>query len=141
MMAAGIERLELAGRIEDCEHAILGGDDVLDLRAEGWAIEVAEPDGVRAADFIAIAGADAAAGGADVFAVGRVLIECAVLGEVPGKMTWARSLMRRLSAWPAPRLASSSSSSITRAGLITTPVAMTHVTPGVRMPLGSSESL
>ncbi len=39
-----------------------------------------------------------------------------------GKMTWARSLIRRLSAWPAPRLASSSSSSITRAGLITTPV-------------------
>ena len=80
-----IERLEFAGRVEDFEHAILGGDDVLDLRAERRAIEVAQADGVRAADLVAIAGADAAAGGADVLAVGRALVERAVLGEVPGE--------------------------------------------------------
>ena len=40
---------------------------------------------MRAADFVAIAGADAAARRADVLAIRRALVECAVLGKVPGK--------------------------------------------------------
>ena len=47
------------------------------------AIHVAEPHGVRSADLVAIAGADAAAGRADVLAVRRALVERAVLGEMP----------------------------------------------------------
>ena len=40
---------------------------------------------MRAADLVAVAGPDAAAGGADVLAVGRALVERPVLGEVPGE--------------------------------------------------------
>ena len=49
------------------------------------AIQVAQPDRVRAADLVAIARADAAPRGADVFAVRRVFVECPIFGKVPGK--------------------------------------------------------
>src|SRR5436190_12194887 len=79
------ERLEFAGRVEDLQHAIFGGGDVLNLPAESWAIEVAEADGVGPADLVAIAGANATASCADVFAVGRVFVERSIFSEVPGK--------------------------------------------------------
>ena len=41
--------------------------------------------GVRPADLVAVTGPDAAAGRADVLAVGRALVERPVFGEVPGK--------------------------------------------------------
>ena len=40
---------------------------------------------MRAADLVAIARADAAAGGADVLAIGGAFVERAILGKVPGK--------------------------------------------------------
>ena len=55
------------------------------VRAKVGAIQVAEPNRVRAADLVAVTGPDAAAGGADVLAVGGALVERFVLGEVPGK--------------------------------------------------------
>ena len=117
-----IERLELAGRIEHLEHAILGRDDVLDLRAKARAIQIAQPHGMRAADLVAIARADAATGRADVLAVGRALVERAIFGKVPGKDHVRPIADPQIVAHrPTPRFASSSSSSITRAGLSTTP--------------------
>src|SRR3954469_3554904 len=79
------ERFEFAGRVKHFEHAVFGGDDMLNLPAEGWAIEVAEADGVRSADLVAVARTNAATRGADVLAVGRVFVERAILGKMPGK--------------------------------------------------------
>ena len=61
-------------------------------------IQVAQAHGVRAADLVAVTGADAAAGGADVLAVGRALVERRSSAKCQGKITWARSLIRRVLA-------------------------------------------
>ena len=39
MIAAASSGLKFVGRIEHGQHAILGGDDVLDLRAKAGAIQ------------------------------------------------------------------------------------------------------
>ena len=80
------------------------------------AVQVAEANGVRAADLVAVAGPDAAAGGADVLAVGGVLVERPIFGEVPGEdhvgaVAEQQVLVARR---PCRGAASSSSSSITR---------------------------
>src|SRR5688572_7614031 len=80
-----IERLKLAGRIKRGKRAVLRFDNVRDPRPDRLAIEIAEPNGVRPADLVAVAGTNAAARGADVFAVGRVLVERSILGKVPGE--------------------------------------------------------
>src|SRR4051812_48506476 len=80
-----IERFEFAGRVQNLEYAIFRSDDVLDLPAECGTVQVAEAHSVRAADLVPVTGADAAAGRADVLAVRRVLVERAVLSEVPGE--------------------------------------------------------
>ena len=58
-----------------------------------------------------------------------------------GKITWARSLIIRFLPTATPRPTSRSISSRMLGGLSTTPPVTTHCTPGVRMPLGMSESL
>ncbi len=63
----------------------LAVDDVLDPLRKIVAIQVAQPHGERAADLVAVAGADAAHRGADVLAAGAALVERFVFGDVPGK--------------------------------------------------------
>ena len=58
-----------------------------------------------------------------------------------GKITWARSLNSKWPVTAMPRPVSMSISCRMLAGLSTTPPVTTHWTPGVRMPLGISESL
>jgi hypothetical protein len=82
----GIERLGAAvGSPPGRQHPVLDGDDVVHLGAEVVAIQVAEADRQRAADLVAVAGADAPAGGADRLAAGHTRVEQAVLGDVPGE--------------------------------------------------------
>ena len=98
--------------------------------------------GVRAADLVAVAGADAALRGADVLAVGacscRALVSSAMC---QGKITWARSLSIRFSPTLTPRAARPSISSRMLAGLSTTPPVTTHCTPGVQDAAGDEREL
>src|SRR4051812_29203711 len=78
----GVERLLLASQAD--EQFVFCRYDVLHPGVKIGAIHVAEPDGVRAANLVAIAGPDAAERRADVFAAGR-LVKQFVLGQMPWK--------------------------------------------------------
>ena len=65
------------------EQPVFEVDDVLHLRAEVGAVEVAEPDRQRTADLVAVAGPDAAAGGADRAPTGKTAVEEPILDDVP----------------------------------------------------------
>ena len=68
-----------------CEQAILEVDDVLQPGAEVGPVEIAEADRQRPPHLVAVAGADAAAGGADRPAPRQAAVEDPVFGDVPGK--------------------------------------------------------
>jgi hypothetical protein len=67
------------------EQFRLQGRDVSELCGELGPVEIAEPDGERAAHLVAVAGPDAAARRADRFTTGEAAVEQLVFGHVPGK--------------------------------------------------------
>ncbi len=82
----GIERrLSAWLAIHAGKRSVLGFADVLHLVAEIGAIQVTEAYCVRPADLVAVAGANAATGGADGFAALDRGVHRAVLGHVPGE--------------------------------------------------------
>ncbi len=78
-------RIEFRHVGQSGEHLPLDGDDPLDPRADRISIQIAQANGIRPADFVAIAGTDAALGRADGFAVGGPFVHRAVFDEVPGE--------------------------------------------------------
>jgi hypothetical protein len=75
----------LAHGTKAMEDLVLHVDDRLDARAEIGPVHVAQPDGQRPADLVAVARADAAQRGADRLAAGALLVQQAVFLEVPGE--------------------------------------------------------
>ena len=68
--------------------------------AEVGAVQVAQADGVRAADFVAVAGADAAPVVPMFSPLGVLLSSARSSAKCQGKITWARSLMHQVVGRP-----------------------------------------
>ena len=67
------------------EDFVLRLGDQLDPVAEIRTVHVAQPDGQRAAHLVAVAGSDAAHGGADRLAAGTLLVQEPIFLDVPGE--------------------------------------------------------
>ena len=137
----GVQRGAVGRSRGAAEHLVLRPHDLVDPPAEAGAIQVAQADGMDAADLVAIAGADAAQRGAERLAAGALDPTGGLPRKCQGKIRWARSLRIRLRPTWTPRAIRPSISSSRLAGLRTTPAATTHWTWGRKMPLGMSESL
>ena len=78
-------RIEPVARgAEGMKHLVLDAGNHVDPCPEVGAVHVAEADGQRAADLVAVTGPDAAHGGSDCLA-GALLIEQAIFLDVPGE--------------------------------------------------------
>ena len=86
ILVENLLRIEpIAARAEAVEDFVLRLGDQLDPAAEIRAVHVAQPDGQRAAHLVAVAGSDAAHGGADRLAAGTLLVQQPIFLDVPGE--------------------------------------------------------
>ena len=81
----GVEAHVVLSRAQPGQDLPFGPANPLDPPAEVLAIHVAEADGERTADLIAVAGPDASQRGADRLAAGTLAVDQPILFEVPGQ--------------------------------------------------------
>ena len=117
------------------EQVVADVEGGLDLLLEDALVEEVGDADADAVDLVGVRRADPAAGGADLVLAEEALGDLSIV-EWYDAMTCALALTTRPPI-STPRSRSPSSSRKSASGETTTPLAMTLVAPGVRMPLGS----